>query len=281
MEHTGATAIEKPFQPIVLKPAEILEGVGMESAPELKGYVKFIAKPFADVILSIEKRDPLLARWQYGLGRSAVFTSDAKARWAAQWVNWKGFDRFWANLVRDLLPHSQAGEANVEHDSANGDLIVEYRLGRHVPSRPPFPTSSSSARMVFSARSASARLPRGLPRPGAHRPAAGLFRIRPLANPAPSPRSATTARRRNSASTARTNGCYGRWPSHRRPFPPRPQGDLRRWRPPSPRACGYGRAGRAGYPAQPQRAGAAQGQGDAGVVPGAGKSSASARRAPG
>ena len=35
-------------------------------------------------------------------------------------------------LRRDLLPHAQAGEATVEFDSANGDLVVDYRLGRDV-----------------------------------------------------------------------------------------------------------------------------------------------------
>ena len=61
-----------------------------------------------------------------------MFTSDAKARWAADWVTWKGYDKFWTNLCRDLLPHAQAGEATVEFDSANGDLVVDYRLGRDV-----------------------------------------------------------------------------------------------------------------------------------------------------
>ncbi|MGH9665887.1 MAG: VWA domain-containing protein, partial [Bryobacteraceae bacterium] len=108
MEHSGSTAIEKVLQPVVAHPAEILDGVGMESAPPLKGYVKFMAKPTAETILTIdkEKKDPLLTRWQYGLGRAAVFASDAKNRWAADWVGWKGYDRFWTNLFRDLLPHA-------------------------------------------------------------------------------------------------------------------------------------------------------------------------------
>jgi Ca-activated chloride channel homolog len=132
MEHTGSTAIEKSaLTPKVMKQAEILDGVEMEAAPALKGYVKFIAKPSADTILEVD-RDPLLSVWQFGLGRSAVFTSDAKARWAADWISWKGYDKFWANLTRDLLPHAQAGEASVEYDSANGDLVVDYRLGRNV-----------------------------------------------------------------------------------------------------------------------------------------------------
>ena len=77
-EHTGTTSVEKATHPIVEKRAEILDGVGIEAAPPLKGYVRFISKPTADTILKADEKDPLLVRWQYGLGRSAVFTSDAK-----------------------------------------------------------------------------------------------------------------------------------------------------------------------------------------------------------
>ncbi len=127
-EHTGSTAVEKTLRPIVGKNVEILAGVGIENAPALKGYVKFIPKPSAESILKIDGDEPLLARWQYGLGRSMVFTSDAKSRWAVDWVTWKGFDKFWANVFRDLLPHAQTGEAKAEYDSASGDIIVNYQL---------------------------------------------------------------------------------------------------------------------------------------------------------
>ncbi len=138
-EHTGTTAVEKSLKPIVEKRTEILEGVGIEEAPALKGYVRFVAKPTSETILKIDQKDPLLVRWQYGLGRAAVFTSDAKARWAADWVSWPGYDKLWTNIFRDLLPHSQAAEAKAEYDSASGDLIVNYRLGRDVedPGKPP------------------------------------------------------------------------------------------------------------------------------------------------
>jgi len=133
MEHTGSTAVEKTLKPIVAKNVEILDGVGLDTARALKGYIKYIAKPTSDTILKVDEKDPLLVRWQYGLGRAVVFTSDAKSRWAADWVTWKGFDKLWTNIFRDLLPHAEAGEAKAEYDSASGDLIVNYRLGRDVP----------------------------------------------------------------------------------------------------------------------------------------------------
>jgi Ca-activated chloride channel homolog len=132
MEHTGTTAVEKTLQPVVAEHAEILDGVGMETAPPLKGYVRFISKPGAETILKVEDTDPLLVRWQYGLGRAVVFTSDAKSRWAADWVSWKGFDKFWTNTTRDLLPHAESTEATAEFDSAGGDLVVNYHLGGEV-----------------------------------------------------------------------------------------------------------------------------------------------------
>lgn len=133
MEHTGTTTVERPLAPEITKRVEILNDVGMETAPQLKGYVRFIAKPTAETILSIDQKDPLLTRWQYGLGRAAVFASDAKSRWSADWIAWKGFDKFWTNIVRDLLPRIQDGEATLSYDSANGDLVASYRLGRGIP----------------------------------------------------------------------------------------------------------------------------------------------------
>jgi Ca-activated chloride channel homolog len=180
-EHTGATAVEKTLRPRIAKNVEILNGVGMESAPALKGYVKFIAKPSAEAILKIDDNQPLLVRWQYGLGRSDVFTSDAKSRWAADWVTWKGFDKFWANVFRDLLPHTETSEAEAEFDSASGDIIVNYQLGRELDeSRMPPPI------FIFGPNGFQHRVPvaklaeqsyRGRIHVGELQ---GLFRIRPV-----------------------------------------------------------------------------------------------------
>jgi Ca-activated chloride channel family protein len=131
-EHTGVTAVEKAVSPKVVKQAEILEGVGMESAPQLKGYVRFVSRPTADTILMADREDPLLVRWQYGLGRAAVFASDAKNRWAANWVQWPGFDKLWTNIFRDLLPHAPQSETTADFDRASDELVVDYRLSRNV-----------------------------------------------------------------------------------------------------------------------------------------------------
>jgi len=183
MEHTGTTAVEKPLAAQVMKQTEILEGLNIESAPPLKGYVRFEAKPSAETILTFDKHEPLLVRWQYGLGRSAIFTSDAKARWAAEWMHWKGYDKFWTNLSRDLLPHTQAGEATVEYDSANGDLVANYRLGAGVDEPKEVPAiyviGSDGFKKPVDVRKVGAGVYRGRLPIGSRQ---GLFRVRPLAD---------------------------------------------------------------------------------------------------
>ncbi len=133
MEHTGKTAVEEEVQPEVLKKAEVLAHLDDAPLPPLEGYVRYESKPGAETILQVgntDEKSPLLVRWQYGLGRAAVFSSDAKSRWAAAWVGWKGFDTFWINVLRDLLPRTTAGDTTLTHDSADNELIVDYRLPR-------------------------------------------------------------------------------------------------------------------------------------------------------
>jgi len=181
MEHTGTTAVEKQFRPLLVRRAELFENLAMESAPPLLGYVRFIARPAADLLLKADERDPLLVRWQFGLGRSAVFTSDAKSRWAVQWVGWEGFDRFWANLFRDLLPKAPEGEAVLRYERATGDLVAEYRLAPNVdtPAEPPaiFVLGDQGVRRVMRLEKLAPGVYRGRVWVGAAR---GMFRVRPL-----------------------------------------------------------------------------------------------------
>jgi len=181
MEHTGTTAIEMATAPVVLSEREILDGVGMESAPPLRGYVRYEAKATADTILGVEEEDPLLALWQYGLGRSAVFTSDAKSRWAAEWVEWSGYDRFWSNLARDLLPRSAPSEAVVRYDSTHSELVADYRLSAQVlePDAVPdvFVMGPNEFRRTLELSKTAPGTYQGRASIGE---AQGLFRIRPL-----------------------------------------------------------------------------------------------------
>jgi Ca-activated chloride channel family protein len=100
----GKTLQEQPFLPVVKKSVEAFKGIDFEKAPRLLGYVVTKAKPTAEVLLTESWTDePLLARWQYGLGKSAIFTSDVKTRWAGDWIEWNGYAKFWSQVVRETM----------------------------------------------------------------------------------------------------------------------------------------------------------------------------------
>jgi hypothetical protein len=180
-EHTGTTAVEKPIKAVVKHQSDLLDKVDIAAAPTLLGYVRFDARPTADAILEVDEKDPLLVRWQYGLGRSAVFASDAKSRWAASWVGWNGFDRLWTNIFRDLLPHGNESEAVARYDAANEDLVVEYHLASQTvePAAAPehFVIGPGDFRRPLEISRVSPGTYRGRVRIGSLE---GLFRVRPL-----------------------------------------------------------------------------------------------------
>jgi hypothetical protein len=99
---------EQPFVPQVVRATHALKEIDLEAAPFLLGYVMTRPKPTCEVILATEKGDPLLAWWRYGLGMTAAFTSDAKSRWAAEWMTWPGFGKFWTQVVRHTMRKSDA-----------------------------------------------------------------------------------------------------------------------------------------------------------------------------
>ncbi|MCB9532328.1 MAG: VWA domain-containing protein [Myxococcales bacterium] len=95
--------VEEPFRPVLGQRSQGVRGINFAAAPYLLGYVQTHAKPRAEVILTTERGDPLLARWRLGLGRVAVFTSDCKNRWAVEWVRNRIYPQFWAQVIRDLM----------------------------------------------------------------------------------------------------------------------------------------------------------------------------------
>ena len=124
---TGSTLRESSFTPVVKKKAPILKGVDFETAPDLLGYVVTKAKQKSEVLLESPREDPILARWQYGLGRTAAFTSDLKDKWAVNWLRWAGYAKFWSQLVRETMrPHDNSElDLRVVRDGDQARITLE------------------------------------------------------------------------------------------------------------------------------------------------------------
>ncbi len=110
--------VEETFYPQPQLPWEPIAGI--EAVPPLQGYIATTAKGAAETIWITPKGDPLLAAWQYGLGRAVAWTSDMSGRWAAGWVAWPDLSRFWGGIARWLVP-PPGDEGITLHIRAEGD----------------------------------------------------------------------------------------------------------------------------------------------------------------
>ena len=103
MTATRSALQETPFLAQTLTPHLSIRGIDFRAAPFLLGYVVTKAKPTGEVVLVTEQGHPLLVFWQYGLGQVGAYTSDAKNRWASEWLEWPSFSQFWAQVLRTLM----------------------------------------------------------------------------------------------------------------------------------------------------------------------------------
>jgi uncharacterized membrane protein len=104
----GTYLTEAPFVPDRARASPILKGLDNAALPQLLGYNNSTAKGTAEVILTAPGGDPVLAQWQYGLGRAVAWTSDIKGRWARDWVTWPQFSTFAAQMIGWTLPREVA-----------------------------------------------------------------------------------------------------------------------------------------------------------------------------
>ena len=88
---SGQQIVEEKFFPIQTSHVADPARASRAGFPQLLGYNGTTAKPAAQTVLVTARDDPLLAQWQYGLGRSVAWTSDSTGRWAKGWIGWHGF----------------------------------------------------------------------------------------------------------------------------------------------------------------------------------------------
>ncbi|MEP6807304.1 MAG: VWA domain-containing protein [Chloroflexota bacterium] len=122
----GENIVEGRFQPVPSAPSEILRGLDPGRLPSLLGYNATTAKGTATVSLLTGRDDPLLAQWQYGLGRAVAWTSDARQQWAAPWIGTESFGTLTAQLVAWTLPPQDEQGIDVQFSPGrDGELNVE------------------------------------------------------------------------------------------------------------------------------------------------------------
>ena len=89
-----------------------------------------------------KENDPILAHWQYGLGKSVAFTSDArtipgaKSYWDRDWANAPLYAKFWDQTVNWVLRPTESSEnlfLTTEHKDGKIRIIIHARDADKTP----------------------------------------------------------------------------------------------------------------------------------------------------
>lgn len=126
---TRSYLIDQETAPVYRAVSPIMTGIS--EPPNVLGYVATTPKDTAQVVLSADGQydDPLLAQWQYGLGRSVAFMSDATNRWGNNWLNWADYGRFWGQAVSWTITESanQNIETRITSDGITAQITLDGR----------------------------------------------------------------------------------------------------------------------------------------------------------
>jgi hypothetical protein len=107
----------------------MLSGIGINEIPPIDFFAATEAKDGAQVALKVARADksaPLLAAWQYGLGRTAIFAADPDSLATLSWIRWNRYAEFWSQLASWTMRQGDSGLFTTRlHGSPDGSITVE------------------------------------------------------------------------------------------------------------------------------------------------------------
>jgi uncharacterized membrane protein len=115
---------QTPFFPKVTAAGDLLAGVPLDAFPQLGGYVTTTPKPGSELYFTSPKDDPVLAAWQYGLGRSVAWTPDAEGRWTGGFLRSDVAPKLFQRMVAWSLPTASDDRLKVTARVAGDQLQV-------------------------------------------------------------------------------------------------------------------------------------------------------------
>ena len=73
------------------------------------------------MLIHSHKDEPILAAWNFGLGKAVAWTSDIKPAWSKEWIPWGNFGKFWGQVINWTVPAADT--------SADFDLVLSTNHG--------------------------------------------------------------------------------------------------------------------------------------------------------
>lgn len=125
------TMQESSFKPHTVDPDPVLKDLAGRQLPAIKGYVSTEIKPRADLSAYIDRsgnKEPLIASWKYGAGKTLAVTTDASGRWSGPWITSNVFSPVWDRLLGWMTPESTTGEQKFDVELGYQGSRINIRL---------------------------------------------------------------------------------------------------------------------------------------------------------
>ena len=125
---------EETISPLPGTPSSLL--TSLEDSPTLHGYILTTLKTRAEPVLLAPNPEadsgsslnappaPILARWKYGLGSTAAFTSDLTTRWGRDWLQWTKFDSVTSQLMTSLSRIRKPAQLRLWTHISGGEAVI-------------------------------------------------------------------------------------------------------------------------------------------------------------
>lgn len=117
---------DEPFFPIVYSSKDWSHLFG-QGVPEMNAYIATTKKGRATTILQSEKEDPVMASWQYGLGKTIAWTSDVEGKWAGRWASWDVWPTLWNEIVTWTFPSTATETFSVKNEMKGTTTYVTFQ----------------------------------------------------------------------------------------------------------------------------------------------------------
>ncbi|WP_106769841.1 VWA domain-containing protein, partial [Paenibacillus faecalis] len=124
--------VDKPFVPAIQNAGE-WESLFEQGVPGLYGYVATTPKASAQTVLVSPEPDPILARWQYGSGRTVAWTSDLSGKWSKEWVSWPAFADTLTEIVKWTFPQFTSSPYEVTTTAVGNQVKLQVESGSDHP----------------------------------------------------------------------------------------------------------------------------------------------------
>lgn len=119
---------QPPFVPLAGPNLSDLPNLKSQKFPALTGNVLSVPRPDSHLLLLTDKRDPLLASWQFGAGKVFAFCSDAKNLWSKSWIASPVFPKLWATIAAAVARPIAPLNAIVRKTVQGNHVMLTYRV---------------------------------------------------------------------------------------------------------------------------------------------------------